>query len=68
MARTVKDVVYLDTNETEAAPSTISDAGDGSYPRVSYGDDFLIFQSGPTSTVNIPWGHVVKITETIVAS
>lgn len=67
MARTVKDVVYLDTNETEAAPSTISDAGDGSYPRVSYSTAYLIFQSGPGSTVNIPWGHVVKITETVVA-
>lgn len=68
MPRTVKDVVYLDTNETEAAPSTISDLGDGSFPQVSYGRDFLIFKSSATSLVNIPWGHVVKITETTVAS
>jgi sporulation protein YlmC with PRC-barrel domain len=68
MARTVKDVVYLDTNQTEAAPSTISDQGNGTYPQVHYKANGLLYCSGATTSVVIPWDRVIKVTQTIVTT
>lgn len=68
MATTVKDVQWLDAEDTEDAPSTISDPGTGSFPIVEYaGSQGLLYRSSSTNRVIIPWSRVIKVVETDVA-
>lgn len=68
MATTVKDVAWLDAEDTEGSPSTISDPGTGSFPIVEYaGSQGLLYRSSPTNRVIIPWNRVIKVVETDVA-
>jgi uncharacterized protein (UPF0248 family) len=67
-ARTVKDLAWLDVEDTEDAPSTVSDAGDNTYPKVEYnGSQGVIYRSSATNRVIIPWHRVLKIVETQVS-
>lgn len=67
MPNTVKDVQWLDAEDTEAAPSTISDPGTGAYPIVEYSDEGLLYRSSATNRTLIPYHRVIKVVETDVA-
>lgn len=67
MATTVKDLAWLDAEDTEGTPSTVSDPGTGSFPIVEYnGSQGIIYRSSATTRVIIPWHRVIKIVETEV--
>lgn len=66
MPNTVKDVQYLDAEDTEASPSTISDPGTGAYPIVDYSRAGLVYRSSSTNRTIIPWHRVIKVVETDV--
>lgn len=67
-ARTVKDLAWLDAEDTEAAPSTVSDAGDGTFPKVEYnGSQGVVYRSSANNRTVIPWHRVLKVVETQVS-
>lgn len=67
-ARTVKDLMWLDAEDTEAAPSTVSDAGDGTFPKVEYGPaGTIIYRSSANNRTVIAASRVIKVVETQVS-
>jgi hypothetical protein len=67
----IKDLVWLDTNQTEAAPSTASDTtGAGaSYPNIIFKPSFddpkyILLESSASNRTVIPLHRVIKVTLT----
>lgn len=71
MPTRIKDLVWLDTNQTEAAPSTASDVSPSPtvYPNILFKPDaddptYVLLESSATNRTMIPWHRVIKVTLT----
>lgn len=60
----VKDITWLDVNQTEAAPTQNSDPGTGAYPIIQEFAGYVLLLTGTTTSVFIPMHRVVKIVRT----
>lgn len=64
---TVRDLAWLDAEDTEDAPSTISDPGTGAFPIVEdLGSRGYLYRSSASNRTIIPHHRVIKLVETDV--
>lgn len=62
----VRDLTYLAAEDTEAAPSTLSDPGTGAYPILRDRPGYIAYHSSDTTVTYIPLDRVISLVNTTV--
>lgn len=62
----VRDLAYLAAEDTEAAPSTVSDPGTGAFPIIREYPGHIAYHSSATTVTHIPKSRVISLVDTTV--